>query len=295
MLVLQNPGPAEAYYGSVTGLGPAVIQQIDASGRPIITSAAIADLNGDGLNDVVFPTSDAIEVFVSMGTRGQYQNLSTPAPGQSPLVSVQPNRVEIADIDGDSSLDVAYMCSFVLGGQQARGLTVALRFADGVFGRVLRNDQVFAYRGGVLGGRIDPDLADVNADGRIDVAFGQDVFLGDGAGSFAAPAEINPQQGSFDYADFDGDGRLDLLSGSTIFFNQCRAPLCPADLTSDAAGPPDGLVTLSDFVRYLDLWSAGAPAADITATNVCLPGQTDGRVDLSDFACYLRFWASGCP
>ena len=71
---------------------------------------------------------------------------------------------------------------------------------------------------------------------------------------------------------------------------------CPADLTTDGTetGPPDGLVTLSDFSVYLSLWSRSSPRADVTTTG-SNSGLPDGAVDLSDFSFYIALWAAGCP
>ncbi|MEL7472138.1 MAG: GC-type dockerin domain-anchored protein [Planctomycetota bacterium] len=75
-------------------------------------------------------------------------------------------------------------------------------------------------------------------------------------------------------------------------------PCSPADITTTGACTPgafDGVVDLSDFACYLNLWAANNPIADITPTGACSPVNPDGTVDLSDFSCYLSLWSLGCP
>lgn len=71
----------------------------------------------------------------------------------------------------------------------------------------------------------------------------------------------------------------------------------PADVTTDgsSSGAPDGIVSLSDFSYYLNQWSMGDPAADLTLDGQCVPGSGGDGVSLSDFSCFLDFWSQGCP
>jgi len=64
---------------------------------------------------------------------------------------------------------------------------------------------------------------------------------------------------------------------------------CLADLTGpDGLGDPDGVLDADDFFFYLDLFSSGDPAADLT-------GGPDGIIDANDFFEYLSLFAAGCP
>lgn len=63
-------------------------------------------------------------------------------------------------------------------------------------------------------------LADVNADGKLDLVAGgnqTDVLLGVGNGSFLPESQFNPNAGSLSLsvADLNGDGRLDILNSGT--------------------------------------------------------------------------------
>jgi len=60
---------------------------------------------------------------------------------------------------------------------------------------------------------------------------------------------------------------------------------CPADLNDDAA------VDANDFFDYLDLFSSGDPAADLTGQG----GDPDGMLDADDFFQFLNLFAAGCP
>ncbi|MEM7755223.1 MAG: VCBS repeat-containing protein [Planctomycetota bacterium] len=288
VLLLLSNTPAIVYFGSKAGLLPPVEQNFLLTSSEVRVGPLIADLNRDGRGDLVAPFVDRIRVYLATAQRGLYEIIESEAS-----FSIGRNgegRPAFGDLNGDGHRDLAFvntMCT---------GPVIVVAFGDGTgaFPRILKYENLPALSDVTL------SFADLNADGRGDLLVGGTPILGDGVGGLSAAGLSQLRLGDrTDQADVDADGRPDMLfvsrNGVTVFLNQCRAPLCPADLTSDAAGPRDGLVTLADFARYLDLWSAGEPAADITATNVCLPGQTDGRVDLSDFACYLRFWASGCP
>ncbi|MEL7472296.1 MAG: PQQ-dependent sugar dehydrogenase [Planctomycetota bacterium] len=95
--------------------------------------------------------------------------------------------------------------------------------------------------------------------------------------------------------DANGEVYICDLFGGEVFkiINDCGI----ADVTTESTsnGIPDGLVTLSDFSQYLNLWAAMDPDADITLTGACNPGTGGDGVDLSDFSCYLSEWSLGCP
>lgn len=69
-----------------------------------------------------------------------------------------------------------------------------------------------------------------------------------------------------------------------------------ADLTGPSRGVPDGVVDVSDFFYFLDLFAARDPLADLTATaNPHDPayGEPDCEVGVADFFFFLDAFAAG--
>ena len=181
---------------------------------------AVADLNGDGLADIVSPFwvapdgSAGVAVFLSQAASGTYV-----APGRAfgygSAVSGYGARVAIEDIDGDGKLDLVAMDADVNTGG---GVLMTLR-GNGSGGFTAGSTQ--SLPSGVVG--LPYVVADLDGDGRKDIVTASGYFLaGSSAGaSFAAPARR--LEGSFGatttetiaVGDFNGDGRLDvaLLNG----------------------------------------------------------------------------------
>jgi len=89
----------------------------------------------------------------------------------------------------------------------------------------------------------------------------------------------------------------------TLFTEGC---MCKGDITdSNALGPPDGIVDLGDFNKYLMVLAAAAPSysivpvppglkcADVSDSNGI--GPPDGKLDLGDFNVFLMYLAGFAP
>jgi hypothetical protein len=180
------------------------------------------DLNRDGLNDFV-QASGGID---ATSRQSNLVYLNDPArPGffratVLPFAGGEQNhaRVDLADIDGDSDLDLLFAGSgggslFVNDGQGG--------FSRAPFSATLER----------LGGSFDAQFADVNGDGRPDILFleigieGRDgqpaqngpdhVFLNQGGGAFtelagAFPSTFSVHDHRMGIGDFTGDGRPDV-------------------------------------------------------------------------------------
>ena len=164
------------------------------------TSAAAADLNGDGNDDVVAVNVDYSAVTVALGssTGDPLGSAASYGTGWSPQA------VTVGDFSGDGVLDLA------TAGQTAdilRGLD------DGTFQWVSQQNVSSTAVA----------AADYNADGKLDVVTADpwaatvSVLLGRGDGTLTAP--IGHAAGTSPMAvatgDFNGDGRADVAAANT--------------------------------------------------------------------------------
>ena len=162
---------------------------------------AVADYNRDGVPDVAVTNelSDDISVYLGNGFGG-FRPERRIAVGDRPLM------IDSGDMDGDGNPDLV-----VSGGvDEARGVLVLLGDGTGAF----------AANGFTETAAQDVQVGDLNGDRRLDVFASLwpnnfvSVLLGDGAGSLAAPVDIEAGTGvtnGAELADVDGDGAVDLL------------------------------------------------------------------------------------
>lgn len=164
-----------------------------------------ADLNGDGIADIVMPWQES----GSSGPAGLAIYLSRTDGSFAPptIHSVAASRyyafAAIADVNGDGHPDIV-----VLGGSDLFTSTLSVLLGNG--------SGAFAP-GPVRRGAGDVSaivVADFNGDGRNDVVSAAGtLLLGAGDGSFRAPASAWSSVSVFShlaFADFDRDGKLDL-------------------------------------------------------------------------------------
>lgn len=164
---------------------------------------AVADLNGDGRDDLVQASSAAGAVTVLFGDgQGGVASRGTLNPTHNP------KSLELADVDGDGHRDI-------LAGTNNRG-GVAVFLGDGAGG--------FTQAAGLVEGvrRTNSlETGDFNGDGLIDVVAHDDgrngtvqLLAGDGAGGFALANTIEmtddiSRPRDLGVGDFDNDGNLD--------------------------------------------------------------------------------------
>jgi len=133
----------------------------------------------------------------------------------------QPSAIAVADLNGDGLPDVIIGTDF--------GIAVLINKGDGTFVQPPGLYSVSVGQGGVLAGDIWLVAADLNGDGRPDVAVagggGVAVLLNNGNGVFAAPVYYQTGKGliqtSLTYGDFFKDGHNHLAVTEVGFFGCC--------------------------------------------------------------------------
>ena len=169
------------------------------------TGIAVADVNGDGIPDLVVSTFSGLVTLLG-NSDGTFRS--------GPVTSLQTSQSVLAagDFNKDGKVDVAVTDS-------ASGLIyILLGNGDGTF------KQASQYQIGLFGGAISMFVEDFDGDGNPDIVFAQGhpdalfleaytqtvgVLFGNGDGTFAgAPAYIVPgSPTSMVAADFNGDGK----------------------------------------------------------------------------------------
>jgi hypothetical protein len=232
------------------------------------------DVNGDTKSDLLVtnPGSGNNNIAIELGDGAG--NFAAPVIF---LSGSNPGSFDLADVDGDSKLDLAV----TLGG------TVTILRGDGAgnFG----NATSFSLNGT---SGASPKAADFNADGKLDLALASPagylmIATGDGSGGFQVVANFVGALSNFQFglnalaiADFDGDARPDAAVGSqspakvTVFLNGCGSAV-PNQIQLSATGlflsEFDGSVAPS-IVRSGDI--TGSATVDYaTADNTAIAGQ----------------------
>ena len=181
--------------------GPACAYNQTASatvaGNP--RSLAMADLNKDGILDIVTGNLDGSSVSVLIG-KGD----GTFRTAVSYAVGLNPYQVTTGDFNGDGYLDIA---AADFGGQE---VSVLLGAGNGTFGATVTYQTGAKPRALVA--------ADLNADGLIDLAVANStamsvsILTGNGDGTFQGKTDVSAggTPHGIVAADFNGDGKLDL-------------------------------------------------------------------------------------
>lgn len=237
-----------------------------------IQAAAIHDLNGDGVQDIVAiastsPFGSPGILLVSLGIGGGLF-----APEQNYAVNGSPRALAVGDLDGDGNLDACVSDS--LG-----NLSILMGLGGGGFGTPAMLS--------VTGMSIGLDLADLELDGALDLVIRRSAYddawilpgLGDGSfgpgysvtlcGSSASPSAIA-------VGDMDQDGVPDLVAS----IDESSGPDSVSvilGLGGGAFAPPVSYAApISSVLEVSDLDMDGVP--DVILRGSTLPGQGDGSL-----------------
>ena len=211
-----------------------------------------ADLNGDGLLDLVVGHATGVTVFLGRGD-GTFAVAGTIAS------SDRVQAVAIGELDADGRPDIAFVQA------TAGSLVAAFGNGDGTF-----VSQPVAAIGSDL---TDVAVADLNGDRLMDVIVAHRgggtirIFIGNGNGTFVAqtPFALGSRPKFLVVADLNGDGRLDLgalETGSAAATTRLWVAL------QDGAAPPD---VIPPDVRL----TAPLPGATLSSTVAIAASASD--------------------
>lgn len=213
------------------------------------TDLSFADLDEDGIADLIVGAFDSIRVTVRFGAGDG----TFPSGTQIGALGNHPSEVEAADLNEDGHVDI------VTANFQTETVGVFLGNGDGSFAEpVLYSTEKEGF--GVEALR----LADVDEDGHTDVLVttsGVTLWWGDGTGVLGTPQHIttNPTPESIRIADVDEDGALDLILAHS--------------------GSPALGILLADGVRSFAaprMFGSGTSAGDVAVADF----NGDGDLDL---------------
>jgi hypothetical protein len=266
-----SPAGAAAQPGAATQKGVSFAKAVNYnSGGGGADSVAVADVNGDGIPDLIvvnWDQSDGGEVGgvgVLLGNGdGTFQPSVTYTSG-----GFSPYSVAVADVNHDGKADIVVANFFVNDYSNVGALSVLLGSGDGTF------QAPVSYSSGGYGAT-SVAIGDVNGDGNPDLVVANSdssvsVLLGNGDGTFQAPVSYSSDgygATSVAIGDVNGDGNPDLVVAKT-----CQSEECDNGAVSVLLGNGDGTFQ-----------SAGAYSTGGFRANSVAIGDvnSDGKPDLA--------------
>jgi hypothetical protein len=210
---------------------------------PGASMAVLADLNGDGMLDIVTANGfvyNGSGVSVLLGKKnGAFQ------PATTIVAAGNPNWILVGDFNNDGKLDIAVgnepNPNFPppVGGPPITDVSILLGKGDGTFSPSIETQTL---------GALAMAAADFNGDGKLDLAItGVDgpvqILLGNGDGTFTVTStSVSGMSGMIIAGDFNHDGKQDLLAGGWQLLGNGDG-----SVSFGQALPVTGLQTVADF------------------------------------------------
>lgn len=255
---------------------PYTARQIGSSSMGTYTdNIEIVDLNGDGALDIIGSDRANATLNILFGN-AKHPAQGTPllyAPGDGTYNATKSysmgvtNSTELraVDLNEDGILDLVDAYGYI-----------SLGNANGTFKSSYNALNIHGY---------EPEFADLNGDGHLDVAFGNigngvSVAFGNGDGTFSVPTTIisSGETRAVQLADLNGDGKIDLIS-TDQYTQKAYVALGNGDGTFKAANTYNAGVSydlkVGDFNNDGILDLATGSLAGNTAVSVVL-GNGDG-------------------
>jgi hypothetical protein len=234
--------------------GPFVMQALPGflvgEGLQDATFIVAADVNGDGLADVIMPgmaNSSPGSIAILCG-----QADGTLSPAQNVSVPITPFALAVGDVDGGGTADLVSITS-----DQSSSTTVSILLGDG-HGNFQPPVTQQTFSG------IYPQsayLADLDGDGKLDLVLfvvqpsglaSSVVWLKNTGGAFGAPTNLataDSNNNTLSIADFNADGKPDILYATTkslhILMNQGNG-----NFHDQVAGGLNGIVGMANVLDF---------------------------------------------
>ena len=210
---------------------------------PGASMVVLADLNGDGILDIVTANGfvyNGSGVSVLLGKKnGAFQ------PATTIVAAGNPSWIVVGDFNNDGKLDIAVgnepnpNYPPPVGGPPVTDVSILLGKGDGTFSPSIETQTL---------GALTMAAADFNSDGKLDLAItGLDgpiqILLGNGDGTFTVnTTSVSGVSGGFIAGDFNHDGKQDLLAGGFELLGNGDGTF-----TVSQALQVSGLQTVADF------------------------------------------------
>jgi uncharacterized protein (TIGR03437 family) len=204
-IVAQNRAKRELmiFRGDRNGNYQATPQSVPIGATGALGGFAVADVDGDGLPDLIAAHGTSSIAVVLNSKTGVFQS---------------PRQIAVADrgairsiVAGDFNRDG--VTDFALSHDSPTGVSVVFGNRQGVFAAPkLIPTSEFAY--GYLN-RTGLFAVDLNRDGSLDIVAGREVLLGLGNGEFIPPQLLPVAIALLEIKDLNSDGALDLINGAS--------------------------------------------------------------------------------
>ena len=227
------------------------------SGGEVAESVVVADVNGDGIPDVVTANQNGsangdgtVGVLLGIGN-GHFQPTASYDSGGTHAWAVA-----VADVNGDSKPDIIVMNA------KSNQVGILLGHGDGSF------DPAVAFPSG---GSFTIAVADMNGDGKPDAITSSGVLLGNGDGTFQSPKSYNGGRYAV-VGDVNGDGKLDIVAVTGAGMINVLVGNGDGTFQTPFVYSPGGMQPTSVAVGDVN----GDGKLDIAVTNYCGEGNCAG-------------------